>query len=178
MRERVISMKWICRWPVVHLLTPLSCISLSINTQPSVPAIFPWMDFTWITVIASGWATIMILGVSVPMNTIIQPLEQSDCISGCTFVTNQGETWNYNLISIMDSITHTGWIRVKSFRWHFEPSINNFYTLNRFGDVTAFDALALQHPSTRLHSQHTFRVKKKLQKFQCVWLDIAKCAVL
>ena len=26
--------------PVVHLVTPLSCVSLSMNTQPSVPAIF------------------------------------------------------------------------------------------------------------------------------------------
>ena len=25
--------------PVVHLVTPLSCVSLSMNTQPSVPAI-------------------------------------------------------------------------------------------------------------------------------------------
>ena len=29
--------------PVVHLVTPLSCVSLSMNTQPSVPAIQPYM---------------------------------------------------------------------------------------------------------------------------------------
>ena len=28
--------------PVVHLVTPLSCVSLSMNTQPSVPAIDWW----------------------------------------------------------------------------------------------------------------------------------------
>ena len=28
--------------PVVHLVTPLSCVSLSMNTQPSVPAIETW----------------------------------------------------------------------------------------------------------------------------------------
>ena len=28
--------------PVVHLVTPLSCVSLSMNTQPSVPAIEPY----------------------------------------------------------------------------------------------------------------------------------------
>ena len=28
--------------PVVHLVTPLSCVSLSMNTQPSVPAIVFW----------------------------------------------------------------------------------------------------------------------------------------
>ena len=27
--------------PVVHLVTPLSCVSFSMNTQPSVPAILP-----------------------------------------------------------------------------------------------------------------------------------------
>ena len=31
--------------PVVHLVTPLSCVSLSMNTQPSVPAIYPCTCF-------------------------------------------------------------------------------------------------------------------------------------
>ena len=31
--------------PVVHLVTPLSCVSLSMNTQPSVPAIETWSEF-------------------------------------------------------------------------------------------------------------------------------------
>ena len=36
--------------PVVHLVTPLSCVSLSMNTQPSVPTIgttFFWLQITW-----------------------------------------------------------------------------------------------------------------------------------
>ena len=31
--------------PVVHLVTPLSCVSLSMNTQPSVPAIETFLQF-------------------------------------------------------------------------------------------------------------------------------------
>ena len=31
--------------PVVHLVTPLSCVSLSMNTQPSVPVIKIWLCY-------------------------------------------------------------------------------------------------------------------------------------
>ena len=37
--------------PVVHLVTPLSCVSLSMNTQPSVPAIITVMKCSCFTVI-------------------------------------------------------------------------------------------------------------------------------
>ena len=41
--------------PVMHLVTPLSCVSLSMNTQPSVPAISTVLALTQLGIRQSDW---------------------------------------------------------------------------------------------------------------------------
>ena len=67
--------------PVVHLVTPLSCVSLSMNTQPSVPAIDIYVGKICIACLArlSGDGTLVVYFTSL-MTSLISTRHPRDVV--------------------------------------------------------------------------------------------------